>query len=531
MSFKAIESTALFERLAALPATAQGACVVLCASPRLAAGLQDAYGHWQARRGVSVWAAVPMMTAEVFVREQAQRAAAQQALVGQPTASVLSAAESDLLWRIVVSEARSEVPLLRESEAARQAAEAWKLCQAYGLRLPLDATTPDVERFNQWAQSYRERLRKLARIDAGDAWQLVLEQLAAATVKAPRLVILAGFEQLAPAVQSLLAALERAGGELLELQPAEHTAQSRGIAAASAEHELRAAAQWVRETALAQPQARIGVIVPDLGARRADLLRVFDEVLCPQRDVLDSSPRERPYNLSLGQSLAEIGVVAGALQILRLCTSGITLDQATALLCGPYWGDAADDVLARAAVDRQLRDEGEWQIGLQVLRKHAWRHPALGAQLERLSAASAQRDRADAGVWAERFSRTVYLLGGRKDEVEKAERNLRDSFRGLRLVGRHAGFYPKSQEKNVLLAIKKATPTFLLVGGGLPGRDLWVLRRKKELTPGIYLWVDDCFELFSGKKKSNRQPSGNLLGLATGLVFWVLVLFAKIGRR
>jgi exopolysaccharide biosynthesis WecB/TagA/CpsF family protein len=117
---------------------------------------------------------------------------------------------------------------------------------------------------------------------------------------------------------------------------------------------------------------------------------------------------------------------------------------------------------------------------------------------------------------AERFNRTVYLLGGRKDAVEKAERNLRDSFRGLRLVGRHAGYFPKSQEKNVLLAIKKATPTFLLVGSGLPGRDLW---------------VDDCFELFSGKKKSNRPASGNLLGLATGLAFWILVFFARIAKR
>ncbi len=62
-------------------------------------------------------------------------------------------------------------------------------------------------------------------------------------------------------------------------------------------------------------------------------------------------------------------------------------------------------MLARAEVDRQLRDEAEWQISLQVLRKSAWLHPALSAQLDRLNAASAQRDRADAGVWAERFSR------------------------------------------------------------------------------------------------------------------------------
>ena len=132
---------------------------------------------------------------------------------------------------------------------------------------------------------------------------------------------------------------------------------------------------------------------------------------------------------------------------------------------------------------------------------------------------------------AERFNRTVYLLGGRKEEVEKAERNLRDSYRGLRLVGRHAGYYPKSQEKNVLMAIKKATPTFLLVASGLPGRDLWVLRRKKDLTPGIYLWVDDCFELFSGRKKTNRSGSGNLLGLATGLIYWLLILFGRMSKR
>jgi N-acetylglucosaminyldiphosphoundecaprenol N-acetyl-beta-D-mannosaminyltransferase len=132
---------------------------------------------------------------------------------------------------------------------------------------------------------------------------------------------------------------------------------------------------------------------------------------------------------------------------------------------------------------------------------------------------------------AERLNRTVYLLGGRKEELEKAERNLRDSFRNLRLVGRHSGFYPRAMESNVLLAIKKATPSFLLAASGLPGRDLWVLRRKKELTHGIYLWVDDCFDVFSGRKKSGRQGRGNLLGLFTGFAFWFLVLVERLFRR
>lgn len=411
MNFSPIASAALFERLAASPATAAVDGAVLCVSARLAAQLQGSYGQWQAARGVPVWAAVPMQTAEVFVRELAQRAAAQQALQGERAAAPLSAAETELLWRIVVAEARRDVPLLREAEAARQAAEAWRLCQAYGLQLPLDGTTPDIERFNQWAQTYRERLRGLGRIDAGDAWQRVLDQLAGGAVRAPRWIVLAGFDEVPPATQALFAALRDAGSEVLRWQPPRHVAALRRVPAANGEQELRAAAQWALERARVQPQARIAVVVPDLGARRADVLRVFDEVLCPQRSVLDANPPERPYNLSLGQSLAELGIVSAAAQILQLCVGGIALGEATALLTAPYWGDGAADVLARAQVDRELRDEAEWQVSLQVLRRRAWRHPALVALFDRLVAASAQRDRADAGVWAERFSRWLEAAG------------------------------------------------------------------------------------------------------------------------
>lgn len=411
MSVDAITSAALFERLAAFPAIAPPDAVVLCASPRLAAHLQQAHGQWQASRGVAVWAAVPMRTVEMFVDELAQRLFAQQSLRGRPPAGALSAAETDLLWRIVVAETRGEAPLLREAEAARQAADAWRLCQDYGLASPLEAATPDVERFNQWVRSYRERLRKLARVDAGEVRQLVLEQLRSGALPVPRITILAGFDEVPPATRALFAALEGAGSELLHWQPAQHEAQLHHVAAATAEQELRAAAQWLLERAQARPQARLGVVVPDLGARRADLLRVFDEVLCPQRSVLDDAPQERPYNLSLGESLADVGIVDCAMRLLRLCTGGVPLAEATALLTAPYWGDAADDLLARAAVDRELRDEAEWQLTLQLVRRHAGRHPAFAATLDRLITAVTARDRADAGVWAERFSRWLEAAG------------------------------------------------------------------------------------------------------------------------
>ena len=130
----------------------------------------------------------------------------------------------------------------------------------------------------------------------------------------------------------------------------------------------------------------------------------------------------------------------------------------------------------------------------------------------------------------ERLNRTVYLLGARKEDIERAERNLRDSYPKLRLVGRFSGFFSKAEERHVLMAIKKASPSFLMIGSGLPGRDLWILRKKRELNPGVYVWVGDCFEVFSGKRKiSHLAADGS--SLISVCWFWLIVLLARIFNR
>jgi N-acetylglucosaminyldiphosphoundecaprenol N-acetyl-beta-D-mannosaminyltransferase len=137
----------------------------------------------------------------------------------------------------------------------------------------------------------------------------------------------------------------------------------------------------------------------------------------------------------------------------------------------------------------------------------------------------------------EKCKGSVYLLGTRKSLLETAEVNLLGSFHGIRVVGRFYGFFPRTMEADIVTAIKKSSPSLLLVGTGVPGKERWLLRHKKEFNPGVSLWADNCFEVFAGTEKQVSRKLHSLgLGLLSGIgrkpwraamifpYFWYLIL-------
>jgi N-acetylglucosaminyldiphosphoundecaprenol N-acetyl-beta-D-mannosaminyltransferase len=107
----------------------------------------------------------------------------------------------------------------------------------------------------------------------------------------------------------------------------------------------------------------------------------------------------------------------------------------------------------------------------------------------------------------EQRGKSVYLLGGSRTSIQKAEGNVKSTFPGLRVVGRYAGRYPKLVEGAIIEAVKKATPTLLLVGKGVPGRERWIPRNLAHFNSGVYLWCSDLFEVFAERR---AKPSRSL---------------------
>ncbi len=132
---------------------------------------------------------------------------------------------------------------------------------------------------------------------------------------------------------------------------------------------------------------------------------------------------------------------------------------------------------------------------------------------------------------------SVYLIGGRPSYLQSAASNLRGSFPDLQIVGRCTGYFPTVHEENILLAIKKAAPSLILAGRGVPGKERWLLGHRRHLSPGLAMWCGSCLEVFAGvKTKTSRELWSKGLDflpdllrspwrLARGLVYiWYLFL-------
>jgi N-acetylglucosaminyldiphosphoundecaprenol N-acetyl-beta-D-mannosaminyltransferase len=99
---------------------------------------------------------------------------------------------------------------------------------------------------------------------------------------------------------------------------------------------------------------------------------------------------------------------------------------------------------------------------------------------------------------------SVYLLGGKKRVLRKAENNIRQTFPRLRVVGRYPGGFKRQEKATLLEAIRKASPSLLLVGKNVRGEERWIARNSAQLNRGFRLWCSDLFDIFAERK---NRPS------------------------
>jgi len=103
--------------------------------------------------------------------------------------------------------------------------------------------------------------------------------------------------------------------------------------------------------------------------------------------------------------------------------------------------------------------------------------------------------------------KSIYLLGSNKKTLEKAAHNVHDTFKGLKIVGRYIGYYPKNIEDDIIQAIYKSQPSLVLISDGIKEKNCWAYRRRNRFSSSIFLYYKDAFGIFSERVQRVKEST------------------------
>lgn len=105
--------------------------------------------------------------------------------------------------------------------------------------------------------------------------------------------------------------------------------------------------------------------------------------------------------------------------------------------------------------------------------------------------------------------KTLYLLGSRGQTLHSAEKNLRDTYPNLRIVGRYVGYYPKNMENDIVQSIYKSSPSLVIVSDGIKDKNCWSYKRRNQFSSSIFIYYKDAFGIFSKRIKRVDEKTFN----------------------
>ena len=354
----------------ALHAALAGGAVAVTPNRRLARSLQRSFAAVAESRGQRAWATPTILPYPAWLETLWLDALAADAM--RDPLRLVAPTQALWLWqRIVAADSSRSATLIDARGAATLAAEAWDLVHAWGAGgeswrgWPAAALGEDPACFVRWADAYASRLSAAGAFDPAQLADVLARQPQSLTAWRGRTVLLTGFLECSPQQLRLTAALSAAGATVEHYDPLPRTPGAAWRASPpTARDELAGAMHWARDR-VAAGGALVGIAVEDLSVRRVEARALAEEILCPALQWPGCESDPRPYNVSLGDGLSEVALIASALDLIALGAGPLPLEQAAALLRSPYLDRAAAMWTRRASIELRWLDEGRRDVSFR----------------------------------------------------------------------------------------------------------------------------------------------------------------------
>ncbi|AKR43660.1 PD-(D/E)XK nuclease family protein [Methylophilus sp. TWE2] len=342
--------------------------VILCASARLAQGIRQWLSSSYQQQGLSQWQAPQVFPLQDWLNQRIEHAILSgQIDVAEAPQGMLSGTQEALLWEQAIQytlRQHEALDLFNTNGLASAAMEANRYLIEWNISLDMASANEETRQFMQWRQQFQALCKQSGYLESVryQSWQLA--QLRQHKLPLPARIQLAGFDRINPHVQAFINLLQTTGIEVTAFNNGSPALSLQRMAFAEPMDEIRAAVHWAQQQLVANPQARLAIIVPELDALRDTMANLLDDTF--HSEALHPAHTETPrcYEFSLGLPLNRWPLVNSALSLLRLAFQSAPMPQSalSSLLADIYWSQALHEADARATLDAEMRR----QLPLQV---------------------------------------------------------------------------------------------------------------------------------------------------------------------
>lgn len=93
---------------------------------------------------------------------------------------------------------------------------------------------------------------------------------------------------------------------------------------------------------------------------------------------------------------------------------------------------------------------------------------------------------------------SVYLFGGKPGVAEAAEENLKKRYPGIKVAGRHDGYFKPEDETGIVEDINNSGADLLFVCLGAPKQEQWIARNENSLNVRAAMGIGGSLDVFAG---------------------------------
>ncbi|MDQ6989453.1 MAG: PD-(D/E)XK nuclease family protein [Mariprofundaceae bacterium] len=329
---------------------------IITATQRLSRFLLEKYEKQQLEQGKQAWKTPHILSWSTWL---------QQLWLNQASGLLLHTHQERLLWQKVILEDEN-THVLNPKALAKQAMAAWEILADYHIDPNcLQDAGEEHQALLRWAGQVEHEIETLQNDHVYYQQHQLLAQLCKKnSFAAPSTIILVGFDSFSPAQHQFFNHLQANQHHIYQSSAEDTPAQIQLSSFSDDEEELRQTCQHIRVYVEKHPEHSLGILIPDLEQRLAQVKRIFSEELTPALSLHKQYAEQGEYfNISMGSPLAKQPMIQSIFSILSLTSQQyLSYQSVSQLLLNPYIMGFEQEAVPRAQFDAQLLRHNHEQL-------------------------------------------------------------------------------------------------------------------------------------------------------------------------